>query len=506
MLKYFIYCRKSTESKEKQALSIETQLTELKKYARKNDLNVINKFTESKTAKEPGRPVFEEMIEQIKQGKANGILAWHPDRLARNAVDGGKIIHLIDNGNIKSLKFPSFWFEATPQGKFMLSVAFGQAKYYSDNLRENILRGIRQKLRKGEFPGKAPLGYVNDPDSRTIKPDPNTFDKIKESLEAFATGNYTLSKIRDKMFSLGLTDGKGKKLNLSSVENILTNPFYYGVFKYRDELHQGSYQPMISKKLFDKIQQALEDNGRATRGTNRDFLFTNFAKCGECGYSITAEEHIKKSGLRFVYYHCTYKSKDQRCGQRSYLREKDLAKQVKSHVQKVSLPDKWRDKFLTKIDEWEQEQSENLQASAQKYHKELKKVKTKLERLLDAHLEGVLETDEYKNKKNKLIKRKTESEQKLEDFEQKRNHWIELTRNWILNSNQGKNLALEENYSEMKNFLKKVSLNREIKDKKLHIDFKKPWSLLYSERCASGASATNGLTNSTWWTGWDLNP
>jgi len=217
---------------------------------RQNNLFIVKEYTESRTAKEPGRPIFNEMLGEIGKGNASGILAWNPDRLARNSIDGGRVIYLVDTGKITSLKFPTFWFEATPQGKFMLSVAFGQAKYYTDNLRENILRGIRQKIRRGELSAKAPLGYFNEPRLRTIEPDKKTFKKVKQCLEAFATGNYTLSQIRDKMFSLGLVGPKtGKKMSLSSVEHILKNPFYYGHFLYRGELHKGSHKPMISLKI-----------------------------------------------------------------------------------------------------------------------------------------------------------------------------------------------------------------------------------------------------------------
>ncbi|MEK6901113.1 MAG: recombinase family protein [Nanoarchaeota archaeon] len=121
MIKYFIYCRKSSEEEERQMLSIEAQVTELREYAKNNGLFVAKEFHESKTAKEPGRGVFNEMLAEIEKGNASGILAWNPDRLARNSVDGGKVIYLVDTGKIESLKFPTFWFEGTPQGKFMLS-------------------------------------------------------------------------------------------------------------------------------------------------------------------------------------------------------------------------------------------------------------------------------------------------------------------------------------------------------------------------------------------------
>ena len=127
--KYFLYARKSTEDDDKQIMSIEAQLFELREYARRENLEILEEFQESKSAKKPGREVFGEMMMRLERDEATGILAWHPDRLARNSIDGGRIIYAVDTSKIISLRFPQFWFEPTPQGKFMLQVAFGQSKY-----------------------------------------------------------------------------------------------------------------------------------------------------------------------------------------------------------------------------------------------------------------------------------------------------------------------------------------------------------------------------------------
>ena len=124
--KFFLYCRKSTDVEDKQVLSIEAQITELREFAKRENLQIVEVFIEKQTAKVPGRPIFNEMLEKIEIGEANGILSWHPDRLAGNSVDGGRIIYLLDTGKLQSLKFPQFWFEPTPQGKFMLSIPFYQ--------------------------------------------------------------------------------------------------------------------------------------------------------------------------------------------------------------------------------------------------------------------------------------------------------------------------------------------------------------------------------------------
>ena len=147
-MKCFLYARKSTDEPDRQMLSIESQVTELQEFAQKEHLTIVEEFTESMTAKEPGRPIFNAMMERVGAQGIDAIVAWHPDRLARNSVDGGALIYALDSDVLSTLKFPTFWFENTPQGRFMLAVSFGQAKLYVDDLSVNIRRGIRQKLRR----------------------------------------------------------------------------------------------------------------------------------------------------------------------------------------------------------------------------------------------------------------------------------------------------------------------------------------------------------------------
>ena len=162
MPKFYLYARKSTDDEDRQVLSIESQINELREYAKKENLEIIDELTEAKSAKAPGRPIFSFMLKQIEAGLADGILAWHPDRLARNSIDGGKIIYLVDIEKIVDLRFPIYRFDNTAQGKFMLSITFGQSKYYVDNLAENVKRGMREKLRRGEcLPGHRLAIYTN---------------------------------------------------------------------------------------------------------------------------------------------------------------------------------------------------------------------------------------------------------------------------------------------------------------------------------------------------------
>src|SRR3989338_8539636 len=202
--KFFLYARKSTDVEDKQVLSIEAQLQELRDFAKRENLEIVCEFVEKQSAKVPGRPIFNDMIEQIEKGFANGILAWHPDRLARNSVDGGRIIYLVDEKKLQFLKFIQFWFESTPQGKFMLSIAFRQSKYYVDSLSENTKRGLRQKVRRGEYPSLAPIGYLNDLRTRTIVIDPKKAPLIRKAYEIYSQGISRLEDISNFLADNGM--------------------------------------------------------------------------------------------------------------------------------------------------------------------------------------------------------------------------------------------------------------------------------------------------------------
>lgn len=273
MIKYIAYCRKSTDEPDKQVLSIDAQIEELKEYAAKEKLDILCFLTEAKTAKQPGREKFEQMLKLIEKGEANGILSWNPDRLARNSIDGGKIIYLLDRGKLVSLKFPSFWFENTPQGRFMLNIAFGEAKYFVDNLSVNVKRGIRQKLRNGVYPNKAPIGYLNEPRKRTIEVDPKTAPIVKKAFKLFSSGNYSFSDIQKFFFEKNLKGKTRKPLHLDKIRMMLRNPFYYGVIKFTGEIYQGSHKPLISKSLFDKCQEFTKKKAKLQDNNKNDFAF-----------------------------------------------------------------------------------------------------------------------------------------------------------------------------------------------------------------------------------------
>ena len=475
-IKYFLYARKSSEDEERQVKSIEAQMFETIEYAKKKRLFIAEKFIESRSAKKPGRVVFGNMIEKIHKSKDPiGLLSWHPDRLARNSVDGGQIIYLIDIGKIISLKFPTFWFEPTPQGLFMLQVAFGQSKYYSDNLSQNVRRGIRQKLRRGEYPGCAPIGYINNLKTKNIEPDDIKSKIIKKAFEEFSQGRHTLESLRKRLCFWGVVSRNGTMLSKSSVKKILTNPVYTAIISRSGELYNGSFAPIVSNATFEAVQEVLDERSRPRKSkVSHNFPFTGLLKCGECGASITAQ-FAKGNGGIYRYYRCTKKLG--KCFQ-PYIREDLLTGQLKGKLQKVALCEDLKEKMLVQISIWEKEDRRSSHAFSQNLSNKITEIEEKLYKLANFFLDDLMDKDTYLNKKNQLVKTKADLIQKRKGFGKKTDNWIEPLREWINDAHHAEKLASSKDLSAIKSFVRKIGTNRHLLDKKVLLQWEKPWELL----------------------------
>jgi site-specific DNA recombinase len=460
MQKFFLYARKSTDVEDKQVLSIEAQITELRAFAKQENLEIIEELIEKQSAKIPGRPIFNEMLEQIEKSEANGILSWHPDRLARNSVDGGRIIYLLDCGHLEALKFPQFWFEPTPQGKFMLNIAFGQSKYYIDNLSENTKRGLRQKVRRGEYPGFAPIGYINDPRTKTVVVDKKKSAIIRKAFELYAENNSRLEDISNFLAQCGICSSGGKNVKRDRISYLLSNPFYTGLFRYAGEVYEGKHQPVISKKIFDRVQIILKQRGRPhhqPKNEPRDFC--GLLKCGVCGMMITGEYKIKrqKNGNEhhYVYYHCTKKNKLVKC-KNPAIPEEDLNAQISSLLQKFSLKKDWAEQIMKMLEKDKDETAQSSFAFVKENEERLVLIKSKLQKLLDGYLEQDIEREIYLKKKAELISEKKTLEEKISTLSQKRTGWIEPMEKWIKEAENLEKIARESNFFEKKVAAKKI--------------------------------------------------
>jgi len=313
-MEYIIYCRKSSEDSGKQIASIESQQQHLADLAKHHEAVIDYSFLESMSAKQPGRPEFEKMIDLIEHNPGSVIFVWKLDRLARNPVDEGKIKWLLQNKTIARIITPERIYY--PEDNALIaSVEFGMANQYIRDLSSNVKRGNRTKLEKGELPGPAPIGYLDNKITKQKEIDPVNAPLLKRAFELYATGGYSLKEVSRIFSELGLTTKSGKKLSKALLHHALTNPFYYGVIRRNGQIYSGNHEPIIPKQLFEEVQSVLTGKHHSKK-QKHFFALRGFMNCASCGCLLTAS---KKKG--HVYYYCTNGKGN--CEQHTkYLREK----------------------------------------------------------------------------------------------------------------------------------------------------------------------------------------
>jgi site-specific DNA recombinase len=344
-LRYCLYARKSTEAEDKQALSIESQVKEMQTLAERERLHIVEIKRESHSSKEVGqRPVYNQMLGDIRAKKFNAILTWAPDRLSRNAGDLGSVVDLMDQKHLIEIRTYGQRFTNNPNEKFLLMILGSQAKLENDNKAVNVKRGLRTRCEMGWRPGVAPTGYLNEKhvDKKCqCRIDPKRAPFIKQMFEKVAYESWSGRKIYRWLKEIDFKTKTGKHLVLGNIYLLLRNHFYYGTFEFpvgSEHWYQGKHTPIIDKELFDKVQATIDGN-YIPKTESKEFAFTKLIKCGYCNAGICADEKFKKlkdGGVnRHVYYFCSRKGKDE-C-QNPYINEADLIQELIGLMDRIDL-------------------------------------------------------------------------------------------------------------------------------------------------------------------------
>ncbi len=421
---YFLYARKSTDVEDKQVLSIEAQLVELRELAKDEHIEIVREFVEKQSAKAPGRPVFNDMLKRINKGEAKGIVCWKLDRLARNPVDGGQISWMIQQSIIEHILMPDKSYRPN-DNVLLMAVELGMANQFIRDLSSNTSRGLRQKARLGHFPGTAPTGYLNDVRAKTIVVDRRKSKTIRAAFELYSKGNYRLEDISNFLFKQGVKSTGDKPLHKDRAKFILSNPFYYGVFRYNGDIYEGKHKPLIEKRLWDKVQNVLIERGHPQRTGNDPKPLCGLLHCGECGKMITAE--VQKS---HTYYRCTKKSTTIKCSQ-SYVREEILVSELSNLLSEFSMPEEIANELTRRTNEDEQESKQKTATFVQGLQEKAQGLSRNLERLTDLYVAQDIEREDYLNRRKAVISEKRSLEEQIARLEQNAGSWLEPMREWI---------------------------------------------------------------------------
>src|SRR3989344_2116348 len=470
MTKYFLYARKSTDVEDRQVMSIEAQLSELRSLAKSEGLEIVSEFVEKRTAKMPGRPVFNEMLKRIQKGEAQSVICWKLDRLARNPVDGGQISWLLQQGTIQHIRTYERSHYPT-DNVLMMSVEFGMANQFIRDLSANVKRGLRLKVKHGEFPGTAPVGYLNDVRAKTIVIDRKKYKVIRAAFELYAKGNSRLEDISIFLAENGVKSHLGNKTHKDRVKFILSNPFYCGLFRYGGEMYEGKHTPLVDKHLFDKVQGVLVRRGHPQKNEKDPKALCGLLRCGECGMGITAE---RQKG--HIYYRCTKKKGG--CSQ-PYVREEILAADLSEILTHYAMPQDWMQGLLALADEDEKDSTKTAARILRGLQEQIGVFNRKLDRLTDLFIEQDIDRDAYLMRKRGLMSEKKSVEEVIAKSQRGGMPWLEPMRGGIKDASLLDEIAKNDDLPSKKSSLQKIfGSNLTLRNKKIEEIPAKQWATL----------------------------
>lgn len=528
-LKFFAYTRKSSEDSQRQVASINDQKDAVARMIKTEDLNIVaDPFSEEKSAKSPGRPVFNEMLDRIEKGEANAIVCWAVNRLYRNPVDEGRLRWMLQKGIIKVIKTPSREFYPDDAG-LLMGVEGGQATDYVIRLSKDVKRGLGGRIAKGWRPNLAPIGYINEgiKGEKIVAVDETKFELIRKMWDLLLTGTYSVTTILDianNKWGLRTTARRqigGKPLSHAQIYKMFKDPFYYGYFNWfneetgENELIKASHTAMITEKEYWRAQTLLGRKGKPQPKT-RSFYMTGLIKCGECSGTVTAEEkhqlictnckhkfaYESKTAcpkcetdisemnnptiLAYTYIHCT-KRPCRTCGQGS-IRAEDLELQFNTELSKLKFDQEYLDVALdylnSKRDNSSSEEGrirESLQSAYDNVQTRLKTLSREYSSPQNVN-HDLYTPEEYIVEKKALVKERTDIEKELNEVKTKFDQSIEATeRTFNFCTFAQVHFNTTDDIQKKRDIFSTIGSNLTLKDKKLTIDKLHPYLLIENE-------------------------
>ncbi len=408
-----IYCRVSSKEQEDKGYSLEAQEKLLKNYATHNDFKIdkVYKISESASGKLI-RKIFSEMLVYVKKNNFNIILVEKIDRLTRNLKDAAIISDWLNENENNQIHFVKENFVVNRHTRAHENLVWDMkvaiARFYTNNLSEEVKKGQKAKLEAGWMPQRPCLGYktVGDKGHKVHVLDESIAPLIREAFKLYASGNYSLSFLAEVMFDEGLKTPTGKILAKNTLHNMLTNPFYVGQIIWNNQIYTGKHQPIVDQELFDKVQLKIKRKLSSSQFKKHLFIFKGIIRCAECGGIISWSQ---RKG--HVYGTCNHYRK---CNQSSRVREQDILDQLALYLKKIQPKSaKLIDWLEQAISEDEPEVNKLLETKKQALEKDLKKIDTRLDLIYNDKLDGKITEEFYEKKYQEFNAEKIDLEKKL---------------------------------------------------------------------------------------------
>lgn len=507
MSTYVIYARKSTESEDRQVLSIDSQIQELQELAMRRGTRVAEVLSESHSAKAPGRPVFGALMRRISKGEIQGIICWKMDRLARNHLDTGVILQALADGRLREVITSDRTYTRDGNDRFMGTFELGMATKFIDDLRANVRRGNRARLARGWVTHTPALGYLIEPATKTVIKDPDRFDLVRRMWELLLTGSYRPMQIlKTANEKWGLRTRRFKRIGGNPVPRTMLykmfgDPFYMGIIRLRSgETFPGAHPPMVTREEFARAQELLGRPGRE-RPQRHAFAYTGLIHCGNCNAMVTAEEHVKPSGRRFVYYRCSRNKKGIVCREPP-IPEPLLEQQITTRLRLLTMPESILGWICRRVETTFNADQERRREALATLQGSLQAIARETENLLSLRLKDLVDDDTFRARKQHLEERRQQSQAQLQASGRSQEEVTNLVIDTFRFGTKASGTFLKGTTVQKRMIMEATGLNYELRGRKLLYELKNPFRLIaeagsHSNWCTCADAVRTWLQDTT---------
>jgi DNA invertase Pin-like site-specific DNA recombinase len=486
---YFAYTRVSTARQGDHGVSLQEQKAEIENYSKQRSLEIVQWFEERETAAKLGRRVFAEMMKRLRKGEAAGVIIHKIDRSARNLKDWADIAQLADEGVEVHFTREAVDLQSS-SGRLSADVQAVVAANYIRNLREETIKGFYGRLKQGILPMPSPLGYLDAAPGKPKIADPVRGPLIKEAFRLYATGRFSQHSLCREMMRLGLRTKRNGLVSKNTLAGILSNTFYFGLISIRKgkQSFLGAHEPLISKALFDQVQDVMAGRTPRTACTRREFLFSRLVQCKTCGRSLIAE--MQKE---YIYYRCHTRA----CPSTSFREERvDQAfrcviAQLKLHSEELLVLDRYTAKKRN-------DTTTIQQGIALAIESKLSTVKERLNRLTDIYIDAQIDSETFNQRKTTLLSERLDCENQLRELRSdpasalaRMEEFVELVKAAYLQYESG-------NSAEKRQMVESALSNRTASGKTLDFTLKSELSEVAKRRLGQSGGPSNRRCRKFW--------
>jgi len=393
MKHYFAYIRVSTAKQGVQGSSLQEQHDAIVAFAKRSDFVIAEWFEDRETAAKRGRTQFLRMMNGLEKKRAAGVILHKIDRGARNLWDWARIQDLIDAGT--EVHFAHDNLDLTSRGgRLSADIQAVVAADFIRNLRDEVRKGMRGRLKQGLYPMRAPIGYLDQGKAKPKTIDPLKGPLVRQAFELYGTGQYTFETLRIELKQRGLHRQDGESLSLNGLTTMLRNPFYVGIIRLRrsGETFPGVHEALIDVRRFQRVQDVLDGKMNA-KVTRHDFLCRRLLRCGICNGSLTGE--LQKGN---VYYRCHTK----KCETKT-VREEAVVSALTAVLAPMQFSAEHIEQMLPLAEEINRTSAANREVAIRAATLRMSGVEDRERRLTDAYIDRLIDRETYNGRKATLL-------------------------------------------------------------------------------------------------------